>query len=366
MRARILPLEQGYTAEFDAVDRNEWQGIIDGFSDSSLFQTWPFDSVRSGEERVSHFVLRRDNAVLAGAQVRILPAPAFRLGAAYVRWGPLWQFRNGPEDPSVFRCALRALRNEYVCRRGFILRILPLLYRDPSSACHEILLQEDFKPVAEKEPSRTMVLDLTPSLETLRGDLSQRWRRCLTKAERNDLEIVEGTEDMMFEEFISIYRDLLQRKRFQKPNDIHEFRRIQRDLPDAHKMNIILCRANGRNTAGGIFSAIGDSGVYLFGATNDQGMHNNGSYLVHWTAVQWMKRRGCHYYNLYGVNASKNPGTFVFKEGLAGKKGKILDYLGRFDSYPNALASGTVRLADRVLPFMKKLRAHFGPKRGDP
>jgi lipid II:glycine glycyltransferase (peptidoglycan interpeptide bridge formation enzyme) len=36
--------------------------------------------------------------------------------------------------------------------------------------------------------------------------------------------------------------------------------------------------------------SIGDTGVYLFGATNDEGMKNKGSYLLQWKAIQWMKK----------------------------------------------------------------------------
>ena len=130
MNSRIIPLEDGYTAEFDNVDKAEWYKIISQFSDANIYQTWDYDAVRCGKENISHLVLRKDGKIVAAAQARIVRIPVLGLGAAYIRWGPFWQLRDQAADPVAFRMALRALRNEYVCRRGLILRIFPILYDD--------------------------------------------------------------------------------------------------------------------------------------------------------------------------------------------------------------------------------------------
>jgi len=122
MSSKTIPLKRGYTAEFDSVDKHEWYNVIDQFSDLNIYQTWSYDAVRCGEGNISHFVLRLVNKIVAAAQVRIVRIPVLGLGAAYIRWGPLWQLRNQNPDPDVFRMAIRALRNEYVCRRGLSLR----------------------------------------------------------------------------------------------------------------------------------------------------------------------------------------------------------------------------------------------------
>jgi len=354
MSAKPIPLEEGYTAEFDSVDKNEWHNTIDQFSDANIYQTWSYDAIRCGEGNISHFVLRLANKIIAAAQARIVRIPILGLGAAYIRWGPLWQLQNQVNDPSVFRMAVRALRNEYVCRRGLILRILPILYDDNSDLCLNALLEEGYTN-PENDSQRTLILDIQPPGEDIRKNFQQKWRNCLNKAERNQLEIIEGTEDNLFEEFIGIYRELLQRKKFKEPNDINEFRTIQRELPTKFKMGIFLCRSNGLSSAGAIFTAVGETGVYLFGATNDQGMKNNGSYLLQWKAIQWMKNSGCRYYNLNGINPITNPGSYHFKAGVSGKSGKDVRYLGRFDCYSGAIHAALAHTADLVFPFIKRI-----------
>ena len=355
MSTTPIPLEAGYTAESDTVDKDEWYRIIDQFSDANIYQTWDYDAIRCGEENISHLVVRSADNIIAAAQARIVSIPILGMGAAYVRWGPFWQPRNQTLDPTAFRLALRALRNEYVCRRGLILRIFPILYDDNSHSYTDILSQEGYTPVPEENRGRTLIVDISPPIDDLRKKMDQKWRNCLNKAEKNQLEVIEGTDDSLFADFISLYHALLERKKFEEPNDINEFRTIQRDLPPEYKMRIFLCRSNGISSAGVICATIGETGVYLFGATNDEGMANKGSYLLQWKAIQWMKNNGCRGYNLNGINPLKNPGSYHFKAGLSGKNGRDVYYLGRFDCYSGGITAKLARTADLLLPLMKKI-----------
>lgn len=355
MKSTPIPLEDRYTAEFDIVDKDEWHKIINQFSDANIYQTWSYDAIRCGEKKISHLVLRFADKIIAAAQARIVRIPVIGLGAAYVRWGPFWQPRSQTVDPNTFRLALRALRNEYVLRRRLILRIFPGLYDDNSHSYTDILSQEGYTPVPEENRGRTLILDISPPIDDLRKKLDQKWRNCLNKAERNQLEVIEGTDDSLFADFIGLYRELLQRKKFPEPNDIDEFRMIQRELPPELNMRIFLSQSDGIKSAGAICTSIGETGVYLFGATNDQGMENKGSYLLQWKAIQWMKNNGCRYYNLNGINPVKNPGSYHFKAGLSGKNGQDVYYLGRFDCYSGEITAKLARTADLLLPFMKKI-----------
>lgn len=354
MGAKTKHLDHGYVAYFDAVGRQEWDNNLNPFSDSNIYQTWSYDTIRCGEDNISHMVLQGDGKTVAVAQARLMRIPILGLGAAYLRWAPVWQPRNQIPDPIVFQQALRALRNEYVCRRGLILRIFPLLYDDNSQTYIDILSQEGYAAVPGEKHGRTLIMDISQPLDDVRKKIDQKWRNCLNKSERNNLEVIEGTDDSLFGDFIELYRALLNRKKFEKPNDINEFRMIQKDLRPEYKMRIFLCQSSGVISAGVICAVVGDTGVYLFGATNDEGMTNKGSYLLQWKAIQWMKNSGCRYYNLNGINPVMNPGGYHFKVGLSGKNGRDVNYLGRFDSYAGELTAKLACFADRILPSIKR------------
>jgi hypothetical protein len=345
MGSKVRPLDSGYVPQFHTMGAGEWHDILAQFSDANLYQTCSYEAVRGGADNVSHFVLRHNSRVVAAAQARVVRIPLTRLAVAYVRWGPLWQPQRDHGDLAWFRMAIREMRNEYVCRRGWILRLLPGVYgADPD--CYQSALQEEGFLGSREPAQRTLVLDIRPSIAELRANLDQKWRNRLNKAEKQGVELAEGIEEDLFEAFIGIYRQLLERKRFRAPSDIDTFRIIQRELPLDLKMRVFLCITDGVPSAGAVFSAVGDTCVYLFGATSEAGMRNNASYLIQWKAIEWMKNRGCRFYNLNGINPESNPGTYHFKAGVAGKIGLDVRYLGRFSSFPGPVVA---------MPIVKRL-----------
>ena len=149
--------------------------------------------------------------------------------------------------------------------------------------------------------------------------------------------------------FSRIYGEMEARKRFVKPDNFDQLRAIQRVLPEEFKMKVQLCRSGDTLCAGLIYSAIGKTGVYLFGATSNSGMTSRGSYLLHWKLIERLKQeKRCTVYDLNGINPLKNPGTYRFKNDLCGNNGKDVNFLGRFDSYPNVLSYSCVACGDTL------------------
>jgi hypothetical protein len=340
-------LAKNYSVEIDSIDKNSWYDVIRNFDDANIYQSWAYDETRCGRKNISHIILKKDDAIAAAAQLRIVKLPVLNAGIAYVRWGPLWKPKGTEADMETIQQTIRALRNEYACNRGLVLRIYPLLFSDESEKYLPVLKQEGFIPVEDGKRDRTLLIDLRPKLEDLRKGLNQKWRNSLNRAERNGLEVIEGYEDELFEMFIEkIYREMIARKQFVEPNDINEFRLIQQDLPQDLKMKIILCRLAGELCSGAIFSAMGSIGIYLFGATNDIGMKSNGSYLLQWKFIEWLKENHFTCFDLNGINPETNPGTYKFKEGLCGKNGKDVYFLGQFQTCTSLLSSVSVRCGE--------------------
>jgi lipid II:glycine glycyltransferase (peptidoglycan interpeptide bridge formation enzyme) len=166
-----------------------------------------------------------------------------------------------------------------------------------------------------------------------------------------------------------MYQEMVSRKRFPEPNDIHEFQAIQRQLADKSKMRILLCRSNGVLCAGIVCSAIGKTGVYLFGATSDAGLEQRGSYLLHWRVVEWLKESGCSVYDLHGINPERNPGGYRFKKDFCGTNGRDVFFLGQFDSSSNRLSRACVTGAEKLRAAarsMKNMRAAQAKTAGKP
>jgi lipid II:glycine glycyltransferase (peptidoglycan interpeptide bridge formation enzyme) len=214
-----------------------------------------------------------------------------------------------------------ALETEYVGKRGLFLRILPNAVKGtPRAAMFASAFarfrSERFGP---GDSYRTFILDLDPPLEELRRRLDQKWRNQLNRAEKNGLRIIEGSSLAEFDTMITLFNEMWVRKRFAQTSDINEFRHIQESLPDNQKLRVFICEQAGTPVAGLLATAMGDSGIYLFGGTSDRGMQSKGSYLLQWRVIQWLKESGIRYYNLGGINPETNPGVYHFKQGLSGK-----------------------------------------------
>ena len=116
------------------------------------------------------------------------------------------------------------------------------------------------------------------------------------------------------------------------------------------------CQSNGKPIAGLVGSAIGDVGIELIAATGNDGLELGGSYLLRWKMVEYLKRCGCHFYDLNGINPERNPGGYQFKSGLCEKNGLDLHYLGTFEAFKNPLSRLAVSLGENLRTGYRKFK----------
>jgi lipid II:glycine glycyltransferase (peptidoglycan interpeptide bridge formation enzyme) len=309
-----------WQAEVDRCTSTEWSQLLDLFNDSNVYQTWSYGQVHWGRKSLSHLVLKRGGQVVGMAQLRIVRPTRFNFGMAYLRWGPLCERRGEPLNSEVVTRMADALDNEYVRKRKLFLRILPNAFVGSERALvfQSAFCRFDSEPSLPDNTHRTFLLDLTPGLEDLRKRLDKKWRNQLTRAEKNNLTITSGSGSSEFQTFCLIYSQMQKRKAFETTVNVEEFARIQEHLPESHRMRILICEDGGRPLAGLVASAMGDSAIYLLGATSDDGLNSKGSYLLQWTLIGWLKQRGIRWYDLGGIDPIGNPGVYSFKRGFSG------------------------------------------------
>jgi len=309
-----------WQVEVDQVSAAEWSQMLDLFGDANIYQTWSYGTVRWGRKNLSHFVLKRNGEVVGMAQLRIIRPTNLKFGMAYLRWGPLCHRSGEALDPMVIARMAGFLRDEYVGKRKLFLKILPNAF---ASSLRAATFHSAFHGFDRESPNagnsyRTFVLDLSCSLEELRRNLDKKWRNQLTRAEKNGLTVVSGNGSAEYRRFCRIYRQMRNRKSFESTVDVGEFEQIQEQLAPALRMRILICERERIPVAGLVASAMGDSAVYLLGATSDDGLNAKGSYLLQWTLIQWLKERGIKSYDLGGIDPVRNPGVYHFKKGLSG------------------------------------------------
>ncbi len=113
----------------------------------------------------------------------------------------------------------------------------------------------------------------------------------MNRAEKNELTIVEGGGVEEYRTFLQVYEKMWNRKKFDTTVDVNEFARICEDLPQGLELKILVCQHQGKPVSSIVCSAIGNTGIYLLGATHDEGLNTKGAYLLQWTMIKWLKRK---------------------------------------------------------------------------
>lgn len=346
-----------WQVEVDRATSAEWSQMLDLFDDANIYQTFAYGGVRWGEKNLSHLVLKRDGEVLGMAQLRIVRPTPLKFGMAYLRWGPLWERRGLPLDPEVPTRMAGAIQDEYVDKRKLFVRILPNAFAGSSRAT---TMQAAFckfipEPLDTGNTYRTFVLNLSSSLDELRSGLDKKWRNQLTRSEKNNLRVIAGHGSEEYRTFCQVYSQMRKRKTFETTVATDEFGHIQETLAESQRMRILICEDKGVPVAGLVASAMGDSAVYVLGATSDDGLNSKGAYLLQWSLIRWLKENGIKWYDLGGIDPEGNPGVYHFKRGLSGVDVCQINPLAASGS---ALSSGIVKAG---LAMQRTLRGSLSP-----
>jgi lipid II:glycine glycyltransferase (peptidoglycan interpeptide bridge formation enzyme) len=349
LASRLDDTAGAFTVQTDRLAKHQWDGVVQRFDDANLMQTWSYGAARWGEDNLRHVLLRKDGEIVAAAQAVIKKVPFASAGLCHIKRGPLWQLRARPRNIEIFRQMLQVLRDIYVVRSGLLLRILPAWSEIGSDVIRLIFADEGFKRDLSIGVPRTALIDLSHSLEELRGSLKPTWRRNLLRAEKNRLTIQHEASDSLFEVFAKLYVEMLDRKRIHGVVDIAHFQQMQRTLAGALKMRVMIAEYQGEPIAGIAVPYLGNTAQNVLAATGDTGLDLRGSYLLQWRMLEWLKAQSCRWYDLDAVNHDVYPGISQFKMGLAGRLGWEVEYPGQFESSMSSFSESAVKVGERLL-----------------
>ena len=138
---------------------------------------------------------------------------------------------------------------------------------------------------------------------------------------------------------------MMTRKKFKEIVDPHKMGKMNEALDDEYKKKIFVAYKDNFPVASIVGSMIGNTGIYLLGASNEIGMKTKASYLLQWEMIKWLKQKGCQRYDLGGINKDDNPGGYHFKSGITDQE---VIGMGTFESYKNRLSKQIVSLGELI------------------
>jgi lipid II:glycine glycyltransferase (peptidoglycan interpeptide bridge formation enzyme) len=315
----------------DEIDKAQWEQYARGFADYSIYQTWAYQQVRAETDRqqISRFVVRdQSGQVVTMGHVRIKHVKPLGIRVGYMQWGPLVRCEDG-----TLRCSVEALqkvREAYLGSRANVLRVNPNMCDDKlGQEFAKMLEASGFQKVRGVAPYHTMHIPLQEDQDVLRKRLRQSWRRMLMKAEKAGLTVVEHDGEEAFEVLEKLYLEMLRRKKF-RAGDYNVFTMAQRELSAAEKMDMILAYRDGEPAVCHLASNLGDTGIFLIGASSEIGLTYRAAYLAWWRAIMLANRLGMKRYDVGGIDFETTPNVSRFKAGLCGDD---VFYIGIFEAY---------------------------------
>lgn len=335
------------------IDRAAWDKHAGSFADYNYRQLWPFGeaSARRIGATSEHVAIENRDGVIGLADVRIKRLP-FTGGIAYITGGPIVRQMDALLSPEeAFRLSLIALRREYVENRGLILRIAPAAGSEYWQAAQErVFTSVGFTTCDTLRTYHTVLLDLDRPTPEIRAGLSQKWRNCLNASERSGLTVETGIGTSLFREFERLFIETRKRKDFSVDLDSAFYEALQSDLVGRDQFVLTIARVNGEPVAGHVASMLGDTSVYLLGASNATGREAKASYLLQWKVIEESRQRGCNYYDLGGIDVKANPGVAQFKKRMGGS---VVLASGPYEFSPRGLNRILTKSAEKLYGFLR-------------
>jgi len=330
------------TLKTDRLDQASWHEALASFDDANIWQSWAYGAARWDADGIEHARLYEGDTLRAAVQLAIPKVPILGRPVAYARWGPLWRRADAPPDIAICQHFLQQLREHYAVQRKIVLWVRPRSADDEKLAA--AFQAAGFVKEKGQLDLGTFLLDLAPDLDELRAGMRKSWRRNLKRAEAQPFtfEKLDGLGG--FDVFFALYDEMASRKGLPLDDELARFRDIQKDLPDAARFEIWVCRLDGKPLAALAVSALGDTAVGLFSVTSTEGRDARASYALDWHCIRHYKDRGFRWYDIEGDEASA---VNDYKAGLVGEGGHV-KFVGAFMSRERPALRALLSLAKRA------------------
>jgi lipid II:glycine glycyltransferase (peptidoglycan interpeptide bridge formation enzyme) len=189
------------------------------------------------------------------------------------------------------------------------LRIRPYVWREESEELRDVLLSRGYHLSSEADSSwysRTAVVDLSASLESIHSRFASALRRNLKRAQRSGLSVEQVVQGEDIDQFANL---LLQSARvggYSVPNAqaIAEYLRATL-LEDGSRAALLVTKRSGRVEAGIVVLPAGRAAVYHWGArerATDSALPL--THLLHWAGIRWAQQSGFAFYDFGGLNGA--------------------------------------------------------------
>ncbi len=176
-------------------------------------------------------------------------------------------------------------------------------------------------------PEAEWILDIKESEESVFSRMRKTTRYFIRQGLNNPgIKIIKSVDIKDLELFFEIYKKTAVRRSF-TPFSFNYLKNELEAFKDSGEITIFLGKHKEEIISGAMIVYWQDSGFYHQGASFTSKIPVN--YLLQWEAIREAKKRGCAYYNFWGVAPDNKPnhpwqGFTLFKKGFGGRQEEYL------------------------------------------
>lgn len=267
--------------------------------------------------------------------------------------GEYWYLPKGPGVTNVaqLKSLLPELQQLASKSGAFIVKIEPEIIE--SDEAKREITDLGFIPSPAVQPNvSTVLIDLSPDLDTVLASLNQKGRHALKRAERDGVTAapVELSDENMRKMF-----DLLNETasgRFESSiRDYEYYREFWQNYTESGHGQLFFAHYEGKLVAAAYCMYLGQKGLYKDGASIREKTAYGASHLLQWEVIKWMKAQGVTSYDLCGAPHSSE---------VKNESNKFYG-IGRFKTSFNKQVTDYVSCYDfPIRPLSYKIWQHIG------
>ena len=278
----------------DATSRDVWDEFVKSYPEANFLQSWDFYEFHKarGKKIVRRLAYQGDRIVGAYAGV-VETAKRGRYLA--IAGGPILDWK----DKKLVKAVFEDIREQGKQAECVFVRVRPQLELSDKS----LQLMQDLG--LKKAPMYLSVeyagiLDLGKTEEEILAGASQGLRRKIRKAEKNDIEVTASADDEVIEEFCRLEKLHAERQKYVAfatgflKKQFEAFR-------EGGEVLIYTAKKDGEILAQNFMIFYGAEASYHYGVSSELGTKYSAAPLLHLSAMQEARKRGCKRYNLWGI-----------------------------------------------------------------
>ncbi len=317
-------------------NKDYWEGFLLNCKEKTFLHSWNWGEFQKRlGNKIWRFGFFKDSDLIS--LILVIKIIAKRGTFFLIPHGPVIKEESATYETKIalLKTILEKLKEINKFEKCIFLRISPIWERSKEN-------QEIFKKFGFLEapifshPEISLELDISLSEEDLLMNMRKTTRYLIKKAQKiKNLEVEKNGDLRKIEKFYEIYQNTAERHSF-FPFSLEYLKNEFLAFSPDHQISIFFTKYSPSHSleekeiiSGGIFIFWQEKGFYHHGASTLKYPKIPVSYLLLWEAIREAKKRGCSFFNFWGISPLEKKshpwyGLSLFKMGFGGEIKKYL------------------------------------------